>query len=267
LTGRPKIACCNFVPDAKHLREFALNHGFDGVDWTLSPEDLPKNGTQPLSLMRRISVLRPLEVRYHLSFKLADLGHRDKREAENAVMFFDQACHLVSRLGGRLMTVHVGLGRDSMEEISWEKTLTNLANLAALARTLGIRVCLENLARGWTSRPELYEKLLRKTGCWGTVDIGHAKVCRSVKSQAYEIHDFALPHPERILNAHIYHEETVGGHAPPAKLADLYQRLLLLSTLPLCDWWVLEIREEKGLLQTLRCVLEFLEAAAVRDAI
>ena len=74
------------------------------------------------------------------------------------------------------MTVHVGLDRDSMEEISWEKTLTNLANLAALARILGIRVCLENLARGWTSRPDLYEKLIRKTNCWGTLDIGHAQV-------------------------------------------------------------------------------------------
>ncbi len=266
MTGRPKIACCNFVPDAKDLREFALDHRFDGVDWTLRPEDLPKNGTQPLSLIRRISVLRPLEVRYHLSFKLSDLGHIDKGEAENAVKSFNQACHLVSRLGGRLMTVHIGLGRNSMEDISWEKTLTNLANLAALARILGIRVCLENLARGWTSRPELYEKLIRKTNCWGTLDIGHAQVCASVTSQTYDVEDFALPHPERILNAHIYHEETVEGHAPPAKLADLYQRLLLLRTLPLCEWWVLELRDQKSLLQTLDCVRGFLQSCSARAA-
>ena len=151
MTGRPKIACCNFVPDAKHLSGIALDHGFDGVDWTLSPEDLPKNGTQPLSFMRRISLLKPLEVRYHLSFKLLGLGHRDRGEAENAVKSFDQACHLVSRLGGRVMTVHVGLGRDSMEEISWEKTLTNLANLASLAT-------LEQQWFGWTTRRDASER-------------------------------------------------------------------------------------------------------------
>jgi hypothetical protein len=94
LTGRPIIACCNFVPDAQQLSESTLDHGFDGVDWTLSPEDLPKNGTQPLSFMRRISLLRPLEVRYHLSFKLSDLGHRDGSEAENAVKSFHQDCQL-----------------------------------------------------------------------------------------------------------------------------------------------------------------------------
>jgi sugar phosphate isomerase/epimerase len=266
LTGRPKIVCCNFIADAKHLREFALDHEFDGVDWTLRPEDLPMNGTESLSLTRRISILRPLEIRYHLSFKLSDLGHRDKGEAERAVKYFNQACHLVSRLGGRFMTVHVGLGRDSMEEISWEKTLTNLANLAALGRILGIRVCLENLARGWTSRPDLYEKLIRKTDCWSTLDIGHAQVCASVRSQTYDVEDFAVPHPERILNAHVYHKETVEGHAPPAKIADLYQRLLLLRRLPLCDWWVLELRDEKSLLQTLDCVKGFLEAGSARAA-
>jgi sugar phosphate isomerase/epimerase len=267
LTGLPKLACCNFFPDVKQLKEFALDHGFDGVDWTLRPEDLPRNRKQLLSLMGRISVLKHLEIRYHLSFKLWDLGHKDKGKAEDAVKAFSQACRLVSRLGGRLMTVHIGLGRDSMEEISWERTLTNLTNLADLARILGIRVCLENLARGWTSRPDLYEKLIRKTKCWGTLDIGHAQVCGSVTSQSYDIEDFALPHPERILNAHIYDKETVEGHAPPAEIADLYERLQLLRTLPLCDWWVLELRDEKSLLQTLDCVRGFLQSCPERAAI
>jgi sugar phosphate isomerase/epimerase len=266
VTGLPKLACCNFFPDEKQLKEFALDHGFDGVDWTLRPGDLPRNGTELLSLLERISILRPLEIRYHLSLKLSDLGHKDEAKAEDAVNTFRQACRLVARLGGRIMTVHVGLGRDSMEEISWERTLTNLANLSALARILGIRLCLENLARGWTSRPHLYEKLIRKTNCWSTLDIGHAQVCRSIASQSYDVDDFALPHPERILNAHIYHKETAEGHAPPAEIADLYERLQLLRTLPLCDWWVLELRDEKSLLQTLDCVRGFLRSCSARAA-
>ena len=153
-----------------------------------------------------------------------------------------------------------------MEDVSWEKTIAGLTDLSTRARASGIRLCLENLAWGWTGRPELYEKLIRKTNCWGTLDIGHAQVCPSVTSQAYDVQDFAFPHPERILGAHIYHEETAAGHIPPGHHSDLDDRLRLLKGLPLCDWWVLELRDEKSLLQTLDCVREFLQASAVRAA-
>jgi hypothetical protein len=131
---------------------------------------------------------------------------------------------------------------------------------------MGIRICLENLVSGWTGEPEFYEKLLRKTNCRGTLDIGHAHVCSAVKSRAYDVEDFALPHPERILNAHIYHEETSTGHIPPKDASDLEERLHLLERLPLCDWWVLELREEKALLQTLDCVREYLQSRRDRIA-
>jgi sugar phosphate isomerase/epimerase len=258
--GSPKLACCNLFPEVKHLREFALDHEFDGVDWTLKPEDLPSNRSQAQNFIRTISVLKPLEVRYHLFFRNVDLGHRNPAKSENAMRTFHRACRLVSELGGRVMTVHIGLGLESFEEISWEKTVAGLTSLANLARHSGIRVCLENLVSGWSSNPELYEQLLGSTNCRGTLDIGHALVCHAVRSKTHEIQDFALPHPERILNAHIYHEETSEGHLPPSQFTDLDQRLRLLNGLPLCDWWVLELREEAALLQTLGFVREFLEA-------
>jgi sugar phosphate isomerase/epimerase len=154
-----------------------------------------------------------------------------------------------------------------MEGISWDETITHLRDVAAKARQHGIRLCLENLARGWTSRPHLYEKLIRKSNCWGTLDIGHAHVCDSIKSQAYDVEDFAVPHPGRILSAHIYHEETAAGHIPPCHYSDLEDRLRLLRRLPLCDWWVLELRQEAALLKTLDCVSEFLETTEARVAV
>lgn len=264
--GSPRLACCNLFPDVKHLREFALDHEFDGVDWTLKPEDLPSNRSQAEHLLQTISVLKPLEVRYHLFFKHTDLGHRDSAKSESAMRSFRSACRIVSELSGRFMTVHVGLGRESWEEVSWEKTVAGLTSLANLARHSGIRVCLENLVSGWTGNPELYGQLLSSTNCRGTLDIGHAFVCHAVQSRAHDIQDFVLPHPERILNAHIYHEETSEGHVPPSQFADLDQRLRLLKGLPLCDWWVLELREEAALLQTLAFVREFLEAHTARAA-
>ncbi len=216
---------------------------------------------------RNISYLKPLEVRYHLSFKHTDIGHVEEGEADIALSAFHRAFDLVRQLEGRFITLHVGLGRYTMEDISWEKTLAGLARLASLARSWGIHLCLENLAQGWTSRPQLYEKLIRKTSCWSTLDLGHARVCRSVKSQAYDIEDFAVPHPQRILNAHVYHEETSEGHVPPERFSDLYRRLRLITGLPNCDWWVLELREETALLQTLAFVREFLQAQTTRIAI
>ncbi|MFH0825264.1 MAG: TIM barrel protein [Pseudomonadota bacterium] len=262
----PKLACPNLFSDVGILKSFALDHGFQGIDWTLRPEDLPKNEWEEARLTNAAARLAPLEVRYHLFFRGIELGNTDPEGAGTARETYFRALRVISGLSGRFATVHLGLGRDSMEGISWEKTLTGLADLAGAARDMGIRVCLENLVWGWTARPELYEKLLRKTGCWGTLDVGHAYVCDSVVSGAYDMDDFTLPHPTRIHNAHIYHEETADGHIPPAHYTDLEQRLRLLRTLPLCDWWVLELREEQALLQTLACVKEFLTVNAARKA-
>ncbi|MBI5251104.1 MAG: TIM barrel protein [Desulfomonile tiedjei] len=263
----PKLACPNLFPDVVTLKSFAFDYGFQGIDWTLRPGDLPKNHLEEAQLIKALSRLAPLEVRFHLFFPDNELGDVDVEKAASAANTLYAALDLISKLSGRFSTVHVGLGRESMEDISWERTIDGLTDLRARARESGIRLCLENLAWGWTGRPELYEKLIRKTNCWGTLDIGHAQVCPSVTSQAYNVQDFAFPHPERILGAHIYHEETAAGHLAPGHYSDLEDRLRLLRGLPLCDWWVLELRDEKSLLQTLDCVRGFLQDSAARVAI
>jgi len=255
---RVKLACCNFL-GVSELRRFALENGFAGIEWTFTPEDLPWSPAEQSSLLRSISKLRPLEVRYHCAFSRVDLGDEDREKAENAMSIFQHACRLVSELEGHHVTLHVGLGRDSTMNLSWDRTVRRLTELVRFADSLGVRICLENLAWGWTSRPELFEKLIRKSGCWATLDIGHLRVSPSVTSQHYEIEDFVIPHPERFLGAHIYHEEDMRGHIPAGTLLDMKRRLDLLGSLPSCDWWVLELREKSGLLSTLRVVREYLE--------
>ena len=90
------------------------------------------------------------------------------------------------------------------------------------------------------------------------MDIGHARASQSVASGAYDLEDFLNPHSERILNAHVYHEETSGGHVAPVSVKDIESRLRMLIGLPFCDWWVIELREHKSLVKTLRVVREFL---------
>jgi sugar phosphate isomerase/epimerase len=257
----PKLACCNFIPDVKKLKAFAQQHAFQGIDWSFYLDTLPRDLADESALLKRIRSLDPLEVRYHCSFKKMDLGDLDSSKAEEATNLLRRVCLLVSRLGGRVLTIHVGLGLETTEELSWDRTLKRLAELTNFAHGLGLKLCLENLAWGWTSRPELYEKLLRKSGAWATLDIGHAIVSPSVASQQYTLVDFVSPHRERFLNAHIYHKENHEGHLPPDSLAVLRERLQLLQALPLCHWWVLELREEGPLLKTLRFVRHFIQDA------
>ncbi len=256
---QPTIAICNFFPDTATLAKTAAKYGFSGVDWTFTVDSLPRNEIEETRLARDISALNGLEVRYHCAFKGVDLGDEDDRRAGEAMEVLKRACRVVSRLDGRFMTVHLGLGRKSPEGLSWERTLNGLAELVGCARELGVRLCLENLASGWSSRPQLFEKLVRKSDAGITLDIGHARVCQSVQCQIFELEDFVMPHPERVFNAHIYHEEIDDRHVPPVCVEDLRVRLDLLRSLS-CNWWVLELREEAPLLETLKIVREYLES-------
>jgi sugar phosphate isomerase/epimerase len=254
----PTLACCNFLPEGQ-LRDFALAHGFGGVDWTFTLEDFPTTPAAETALTRTIARLQPLALRYHCAFARTDLGAEDPEETRRTMQLFRRVCRLVGKLGGRVITIHIGgLGRESAFDLCWQKTLAGLTELVRLTNRLGLKLCIENLAWGWTSRPDLFEKLVRLSGAWATLDVGHARVSPAVTSGLFRVRDFVAPHPERFVNAHVYHEETEAGHMPPETLADLQDRLDLLRRLPLCDWWVLELREAAALLSTLAVVQEYL---------
>lgn len=262
----PLLACCNFIPDAEKLRQFALDLGFQGVDWTFTLDNLPVGLAGESELTRAISHLHSLEVRYHLAFQGLDLGDENPEEGKRALRVFREACLLISKLGGRVVTIHVGgLGRETSSDLCWQTALDVLQDLVQFCNRLRLRLCVENLAVGWSSRPKLYEKLLRLSGAWATLDVGHARVCQAVQSGGWRVQDFVSPHPERFVNAHIYHEETEAGHMPPATVAQMELRLRLLETLPLCDWWVLELREEAALKQTLGVVQDYLRRRSLEQ--
>ena len=257
---RPKLACCNFIPGPEQLRHFALEHDFAGIDWSFRRNSLPVDAAAEKHLVEVIRALTPLEVRYHCAFERTDLGDEDAEKAKLAMRIYRRVCRLIAQLGGDTVTIHVGLGLDSTRDLSWDRTIESLRHLVRHAEGCGLRLCLENLAWGWTSRPNLFEKLVRKSGAWTTLDIGHAAVSPSVQSQHYDLADFTTPQEERFLNAHIYHLEDERGHVPPLTPSDVVERLRLLLSLPACDWWVLELREEAALLQTLQVVRAFLGA-------
>ena len=256
---KPKLACCNFIQDPLALKAFALTHDLDGIDWSFTAANAPNRPSEESRLKEIIDKLEPLEVRYHCAIHNMDLGDRDVKNSKQALSAFKDLSRTVAKLGGRYFTIHVGLGRSRTHELSWDDTVDKMSQLVQFANNLGVRICLENLAWGWTSRPHLFEKLIRKSGAYATLDIGHAKVSPYVTSQHYDLEDFVGPQPDRFLNAHVYNVENSEGHLAPDSLSDMKNRLSLLRSLPLCDWWVLELHREEPFLQTLRVTREFLD--------
>ncbi len=255
---KPKLAMGNIFSDVGKLRTFALVHGFSGIDWSFDVEALPASPAEESTWADSISALGPLEVRYHCPFYQIDLGHEDPEEAKKAEALFRRIIRVVSKAEGRYVTIHIGLGHDSTEPLSWDATINNLRRLVRYGADRGVRICLENLVWGWTSRPQLFEKLIRGSGAAATFDIGHAHACESVRSHYFSTEDFVTPHSDRVFNAHVYHTEVFGlGHVPPERLEDIQDPLSILQDIG-CAWWVAEVREEKGLLQTKNVIDEYL---------
>lgn len=264
---KPKVAMCNFLPGIQKLGAFAAQHGFDGIDYSFDFKNLPGTPTQESRWVKEMMALRALEVRYHCPFERVDLGHGDAAKAKEAEVLFYRIIRLISKAGGRYVTIHIGLGHDSTEPLSWEITIDKLRRLVNYGRAMRVEVCLENLAWGWTSKPNLFEKLIRRSGAGVTLDIGHAHACESVQSQQYTIEDFVSPHADKVYNAHIYHTEILDlGHIAPKKREDIEGRLSLLKNIG-CEWWVIEIRQGEELLEARKIVDEYLhnETSAQSD--
>jgi sugar phosphate isomerase/epimerase len=257
---QPKLAMCNFITDMERLRRLAVSNGFSGIDWSFDLENLPSRPADESRWVDCLNVLAPLEIRFHCPFPKIDVGHENPAKGRAAMELFERVIKLVSKAGGRFLTLHIGLNRDTTRVLSWNGTIENLRRMVHYGLERGVRVCLENLVWGWTSKPHLFEKLIRRTGAGVTFDIGHAHACEAVRSQQFEPEDFVSPHPDQVFNAHVYDTEIAGvGHLPPQRLEDICERLDILLRIG-CFWWTLEIKDVEGLLKTKKVIDAYLAA-------
>lgn len=259
---KPKLAMCNFITDMDRLKRVALEQGFSGIDWSFDLENLPTRPADESRWVDFLTALDPLEVRFHCPFPKVDIGHENPDRGKAAVNLFQRVTKLVAKANGKFLTLHIGLGRDTTRILSWNDTVMNLRDMVQYGAEKGVKVCLENLAWGWTSKPNLFEKLIRRSGAGVTFDVGHAHVCEAVRSQQFEAEDFVTPHPKQVFNAHVYDTEIPGvGHLPPRQLEDIKSRLDILLRID-CSWWTLEIRDLEGLLQTKQIIDAYLDVSA-----
>lgn len=252
----PTLAVCNiFGSDGAGLAAFAREHEFSGIDWTIDP-DLPED-----RFRQKIAHLADFEVRYHCRFfehEIALPGSAGVR----ALNLYKEMLRRIQAVGGQFMTLHIGLGRPANEGLDLASARKNLRELVTVGRGLGITVCLENLADGWTSDAPLFNRLVGETAAGITVDIGHAPE-RGSDSGTAAMRALVAEFPERVHNSHIYHREVPGnGHTPPQTASDLRSRLHLLGTRTPCCWWVIELQDPDEILHTRDLIMTCLHETA-----
>ena len=157
-------------PDLNRLRLFAIEHEFDGIDWSFDLEHLPRGPAEDSRWVKLLSALEPLELRFHCPFLKVDIGHEDSEKGREAIGIFQRIIQLVSKAGGKYLTLHIGLGHDTTKILSWSDTIDHLRQMVRYGAERGVIVCIENLAWGWTSKPNLFEKLVRRSGASVTFD-------------------------------------------------------------------------------------------------
>lgn len=254
----PRLAISNQAFDsAAAVLDFCRAHSCDAVEYTFcrSAREIEKVREEITGI--ELLLQSGLQVRYHLAFSSMELGHPDPLSAKVAGEFHGVCLDLVAALGGKYITLHVGLDAAVLRQLDYAAAMANLADLVALGEKLGVTVCLENLRRGRSGDPLGYRALLDASGALATLDIGHALAQEDATGIAGYALEFIECCKERICGAHVYeiekvHERTgIGWHKAPQDLELLRPVLDKLITCPNCQWWLVELTDQREVAETL----------------
>lgn len=239
-------------PSAGNYRqavEFALKHGFGGIDWNLDCFRLPAASTARATFYQ-VALNSGLSSRFHGPCQDVEIGYVDKRISDTAVQYLKMYIDFLQDFPQTFMTLHIGSRSIPEEELSWDYALRNLKEVVTYGRDRGVTICLENLKKGWTSEPEKLAVLAEESGAMVTLDLGHARASRRLKEGVDTLESFIHPFAGRIRNIHLYEIETPDGrHMEPENLDNL-RPVLRWALSAGVNWWVLELSSYE---QILRC--------------
>lgn len=255
----PKIAVSNDIGDGPDLLRFVQCYQFAAIDWSFRKiENLPFEPSKTQPFINWIKNQNGIDIRYHCPIPEMELAHANHDLTQQALENYKTLIQIVSQVGGRFFTVHIGIGQPASDLLCWKTAIENLSRLVEFGGKYAVTVCLENLLTGWTSQPDRFKELIGRSGAGVTFDIGHAYSCEAVQTGKFTCSDFIDSIKDRVFNAHIYHSEEPGlGHLPPRTLDDIMPRLELLMDTK-CDWWVIELTNASETLHTKSLLQDFL---------
>ncbi|TVM36591.1 sugar phosphate isomerase/epimerase family protein [Oceanidesulfovibrio marinus] len=206
-------------------------------------------------------------MRYHLAFKNRELADPDPTLAREALDFYRNCIQIVVGLGGRHVTLHIGLAAEDHSRLNYRTAADSLRTLAMVGDEYDVAVCLENLRTGPTSVPDSFWDLLRESGLQATLDVGHARAAEVAAAKPGYALEFIRRCGTRIRGAHVYDIERVpksGGpawHAAPEDLTAIRPLLDALLAHSSCDWWLIELPHVDEKIRTLHLLRHYLAEA------
>jgi hypothetical protein len=262
---RPIIAISNRIfSQARDLIDFAREIDCRAVDYSF-PKSTATDQDVILDTPRLAEVVATgFQVRYHCPFSRVELAHADPDLARRSLQTLKTCVDVAADFGGAFITVHIGLGLKRIEELDFDTALRNLAALVGHGAGKGVRVCLENLTKGFTNQPDLWLELIEKTGAWATFDLGHANSCPWVAQGRGTSVEFLRAVLPRLHNAHVYEVERVDPatgeayHVAPQDLR-LIEPMLVELLGSGCAWWLIELTARREVELTRGLLLSFLE--------
>ncbi len=207
-------------------------------------------------------------LRYHTPFFHQEIASADPAKAAHAVRMQKECIDIAAAMEGMCITLHIGLGMKSIEDLDYHTAIGNLSRLVDYGAGKGVTVCLENLTKGFTADPECFLEMLEKSGATGTFDLGHANACPWVEQGCGSSMDFLGYVIDRIRNAHVYEieltdpETGLGYHVAPENL-DRNRPLLKALRGSGCDWWLIELNVPQDVDRSLQLLRDFLRETTV----
>lgn len=265
----PTIVISNrMFQDVSELIAYGRKNGCRAVDYSFSKvARVPKDITDEEKSIRAL-LENGFQLRYHTPFFHQEIASADKAKAAHAVRMQKECIDLAAGLGGVFLTLHIGLGMRSIEDLDYNTALASLSELVDYGAGKGLTVCLENLTKGFTVDPARFLEMLDRSGATGTFDLGHVNACPWVEEGRGTSLDFLEHVLHRIRNAHIYEiertdpETGLGYHVAPDNLD---RNRVLLETLrdSDCDWWLIELNTSEDVDHSLQLLRDFLVETAV----
>jgi len=237
-----KIACSSRPSgsDFEAAIEFALSHGFDGIDYNLDFARLPV-ASGAVARLRSMMAGANLPFKFHAPCTDVELGHVDPEVRQTSLRYLGCYVNAVAALGGTEITIHLGSKSIGSPETDLKGAIDAVAKLVRHGATKGVTVCLENLKAGWTADPETYNALLTATGAAATFDIGHANASECVRRGMITAAELVRTTKAPILSAHVYEVETPSGvHLHPQNLDNIGEVVEALVERG-CEWFVVEL--------------------------
>lgn len=245
--------------------KYAKSFGYRGIDWYL---EFYRISSWKGSRDKFFNAIRDSKLLYsfHAPVNDAQIAIKDQIYSKVAFDYLKMYIDFLGEVSPANLTIHIGSRDIPLEDLSWDNAMDSLKRLVEHGHSKNVRICVENLAYGWTSNPELLMQIAESTDTYITFDIGHTTGGPWVRENNGTSLEFLDIIASRVLNAHVYeYENDRGEHEVPvddSKISPVLDRLSDIG----CNWWVLELSTYKDTEDTLTVIKKYLESRKIREA-